>query len=78
MVMKVARIVEPNKPLEIKEFEIPKPKGSQVLVKIQSSGVCHSDIHLWEGGYQGLGGEFLKATERGVRYPLLRDMKLQE
>ncbi len=70
MVMKVARIVKPNKPLEMKEVEIPKPKGSQVLVKIQSSGVCHSDIHLWEGGYQGLGGEFLKATERGVQYPL--------
>lgn len=70
MVMKVARIVEPNKPLEMKEFEIPKPKGSQVLVKIQSSGVCHSDIHLWEGGYQGPEGQFLKTTERGVRYPL--------
>jgi propanol-preferring alcohol dehydrogenase len=70
MVMKVARIVEPNKPLEMKEFEIPKPKGSQVLVKFQSSGVCHSDIHLWEGGYQGPGGQFLKTTERGVQYPL--------
>lgn len=68
--MKVARIVEPNKPLELKEIETPKPKGSQVLVKVQSSGVCHSDIHLWEGGYQGPGGEFLKTTERGVRYPL--------
>lgn len=70
MVMKVARIVEPNKPLEMKEFEIPKPKGSQVLVKIQSSGVCHSDIHLWEGGYEGPEGQFLKTTDRGVRYPL--------
>ena len=48
----------------------PKPKGSQVLVKVQSSGVCHSDIHLWEGGYEGRHGLFLKTTDRGVNYPL--------
>jgi propanol-preferring alcohol dehydrogenase len=41
-----------------------------VLIKVQSSGVCHSDIHLWEGGYQGPEGQFLKTTERGVKYPL--------
>jgi propanol-preferring alcohol dehydrogenase len=32
--------------------------------------VCHSDIHLWEGGYEGLEGQFLKTTDRGVKYPL--------
>jgi propanol-preferring alcohol dehydrogenase len=32
--------------------------------------VCHSDIHLWEGGYQGPQGQFLKTTDRGVKYPL--------
>jgi propanol-preferring alcohol dehydrogenase len=41
-----------------------------VLVKVQSSGVCHSDIHLWEGGYEGPQGQFLKTTDRGVKYPL--------
>jgi propanol-preferring alcohol dehydrogenase len=41
-----------------------------VLIKVQSSGVCHSDIHLWEGGYQGPEGTFLKTTDRGVKYPL--------
>ncbi|HEY6536826.1 MAG TPA: hypothetical protein VIY08_13670, partial [Candidatus Nitrosocosmicus sp.] len=46
--MKAAQIVTPKKPLEIKDLETPKPRGSQVLVKVQSSGVCHSDIHLWE------------------------------
>jgi alcohol dehydrogenase, propanol-preferring len=51
-------------------METPKPKGPQVLVKILSSGVCHSDIHLWEGGYQGLGGQLIKTTDRGIRYPL--------
>jgi propanol-preferring alcohol dehydrogenase len=68
--MKTARIVEVNQPLQVQELQIPKPKGAQVLIKVQSSGVCHSDIHLWEGGYQGPEGQFLKTTERGVKYPL--------
>ena len=68
--MKSARIVEVDKPLQVQELETPKPKGQQVLIKVQSSGVCHSDIHLWEGGYEGLGGQLLKTTDRGVKYPL--------
>jgi propanol-preferring alcohol dehydrogenase len=68
--MKAARIVKVNESLEIQQLETPKPKGSQVLVKVQSAGVCHSDIHLWEGGYAGPEGQFLKTTDRGVRYPL--------
>jgi len=68
--MDAAQIVTPKEPLEIRQLETPKPRGSQVLVKVQSSGVCHSDIHLWEGGYTGPGEQFLKTTDRGVKYPL--------
>lgn len=68
--MDAAQIVTPKEPLEIRQLETPKPRGSQVLVKVQSSGVCHSDIHLWEGGYEGPQGQFLKTTDRGVKYPL--------
>jgi alcohol dehydrogenase, propanol-preferring len=68
--MKAARIVKPKESLEIQELQTPKPKGSQVIIKVHSSGVCHSDIHLWEGGYEGPHGLFLKTTDRGVKYPL--------
>jgi alcohol dehydrogenase, propanol-preferring len=68
--LKAARIIKPNESLQIQQIETPKPKGSQVLIKINSSGVCHSDIHLWQGGYEGAGGQFLKTTDRGVKYPL--------
>src|SRR5215217_212169 len=68
--MKSAKIIEVNQPLQLYESKTPKPKGSQVLVKVHSSGVCHSDIHLWEGGYEGPQGQFLKTTDRGVKYPL--------
>ena len=68
--MKSARIVKPKEPLEVQELETPKAKGSQVVIKVQSSGVCHSDIHLWDGGYEGIEGQLLKTTDRGVKYPL--------
>ena len=68
--MRSAKIIETNQTLQLYESETPTPKGSQVLVKVQSSGVCHSDIHLWEGGYEGPKGQFLKTTDRGVKYPL--------
>ena len=68
--MKAARIVKPKESLQVQDLDIPKARGSQVVVKVHASGVCHSDIHLWEGGYQGLDGQFLKASDRGVSYPL--------
>ena len=68
--MKSARITAPNEPLSVSESETPKPQGDQVLVKVASVGVCHSDLHLWEGGYDLGDGEFMKVTDRGVKYPV--------
>lgn len=68
--MKSARITRTHEPLEVQQLDIPKPMGPQVLVKVNSSGVCHSDIHLWDGGYEGLDGQLLKTTDRGLKYPL--------
>ena len=68
--MKVAQIVEPNKSLKISEIETPKPTGMQVLVKVKAVGVCHSDLHLWEGGYD-TGDGFMKVTDRGVKFPVV-------
>ena len=67
--MKSAQIIEPNKPLEINETELSKPNGNQVIVKVKSTGVCHSDLHLWEGGYD-TGDGFMKVTDRGVKFPV--------
>ena len=69
--MKSARITGPNLPLVISESETPKPSGDQVLIKVTSVGVCHSDLHLWEGGYDLGDGQFMKVTDRGVKYPVI-------
>ena len=68
--MKSARIMGPNEPLELSDSDNPKPQGNQVLVKVKSVGVCHSDLHLWEGGYDLGDGQFMKVTDRGVKYPV--------
>ena len=68
--MKSSRIIAPNEPLSISEFDTPKPEGDQVLLKVNSVGVCHSDLHLWEGGYDLGDGKFMKVTDRGVKYPV--------
>ncbi|HXX95630.1 MAG TPA: hypothetical protein VEL11_00750 [Candidatus Bathyarchaeia archaeon] len=34
--MKAARIVKLNEPLQVQEIQTPTPKGTQVLVKVQS------------------------------------------
>ena len=48
--MKASQVTKPKEKLRINEIEIPNPKGRQVIVKVESSEVCHSDIHVWQGG----------------------------
>ncbi|MBM4308330.1 MAG: alcohol dehydrogenase, partial [Deltaproteobacteria bacterium] len=38
-----------NQPLVVKTFPIPKLKEGEVLVKVETAGVCGSDVHMWEG-----------------------------
>lgn len=68
--MKAAQVIKPKTPLEIKELPNPLPQGKQVLVRVHSSGVCHSDIHIWEGGYEGAKGQIMSVEDRGVKFPL--------
>ena len=68
--VKAARIVEAGRPLVVSDVDMPSPRGEEVVVRVRSSGVCHSDLHLWEGGYDMGGGTRLRVTDRGVRYPV--------
>ncbi|XAR62776.1 Succinate-semialdehyde dehydrogenase (acetylating) [Bertholletia excelsa] len=40
---------EPNKPLAIEEFQMPRPKANEVLIRTKACGVCHSDLHVIKG-----------------------------
>jgi alcohol dehydrogenase, propanol-preferring len=47
--MKAAVVPASGKPLEIRDIAIPAPGPGQVLVKIEASGLCHTDIHAARG-----------------------------
>jgi propanol-preferring alcohol dehydrogenase len=57
-------------PLKLFERPTPRPAGSEVLLRVRAAGICHSDIHIWEGHYDLGGGKTLKLTDRGVSLPL--------
>lgn len=38
-----------NAPLELKEFPLTPPSPGEILVRIESSGICGSDLHMWKG-----------------------------
>jgi D-arabinose 1-dehydrogenase-like Zn-dependent alcohol dehydrogenase len=63
-------LVEFGKPLVARERTMPEPAGTQVLLRVRRSGVCHSDLHIAEG-YFDLGEEgMLRMEDRGMKLPL--------
>ena len=63
------QIVAWGEPLEGRQSETPEPKGSEVLIKVDACGICHSDIHIWEGSFDLGGGKKISLEQRGVHLP---------
>ncbi|MFN2643795.1 MAG: alcohol dehydrogenase [Burkholderiales bacterium] len=63
------QIVEHGRPLQRMATETPKPQGSEVLVRVTRAGVCHSDLHIWEGYFDLGGGKRFYVKERGCVPP---------
>ena len=75
--MKSAVVTSFTEPLEIQERPVPHPGPGQVLVRIEASGLCHTDIHAAHGdwpvkptppfvpGHEGVG--IVEAVGEGVR-----------
>lgn len=51
--MKAAVFREVNVPMEIEEIQISKPRPREVLVRTLAAGICHSDMHFFNGTYPG-------------------------
>ena len=49
MKIKAAVFEGPNRPFGVKEFEMTKPEKGFALVKIIASGICGTDLHIYEG-----------------------------
>ena len=58
-----------GQPLERVETARPDPVGTEVLIKTEACGVCHSDLHLWDGFFNMGEGKQLDLS-RGRELPL--------
>ena len=63
------QVIEHGKPLQKVMQETPKPKGTEVLVRLTRSGVCHSDLHIWDGYFDFGGGKRFYVKDRGCVPP---------
>src|SRR4029077_8276895 len=43
--------------------DVPQPQGSEVLVRIERCGVCHSDLHMQDGFFALGDGKTLDVRE---------------
>ncbi len=63
------QVIEHGKPLQKVLTETPKPQGTEVLVRVTRSGVCHSDLHIWDGYFDLGGGKRFYVKDRGCVPP---------
>jgi propanol-preferring alcohol dehydrogenase len=49
--MRAAVVTDFTAPLEIQEIPVPEPGPDEVLVRIEASGLCHTDIHAARGDW---------------------------
>jgi alcohol dehydrogenase, propanol-preferring len=62
-------VVEHGKPLQKISTPIPTVSGTEILIRVTHAGVCHSDLHAWEGFYPLGEGKRLTLSDRGVTLP---------
>ena len=54
--MKAAVLRDFKTPLTVQDVPLPKPTESEVLIKVEVCGVCHSDLHVADGDWSQLAG----------------------
>jgi D-arabinose 1-dehydrogenase-like Zn-dependent alcohol dehydrogenase len=67
--MRAYQIVKWGEPLEERDVPTPEPKGTEVLIRVTASGICHSDIHIWDGYFDMGGDNKLSLEDRGLKLP---------
>ncbi len=50
--MRALTIVRPHQ-AEVREVEMPEPKGSEILIEVKTCGICGTDVHIFHGEYMG-------------------------
>ncbi len=63
------QLIEYGHPLRRVESETPSPDGEEILLRVTACGVCHSDLHLYEGHFDLGDGQQLDLS-KGRDLPL--------
>ncbi len=58
-----------GEPLVEAHTETPRPQGSEILLQVEACGVCHSDLHIWDGYFDLGEGQKVTLDSRGVALP---------
>ena len=64
--MKAAVFREANVPMQVEDIDIAAPGPREVLVRTAAVGVCHSDLHFFNGTYPGATPMVLGHESAGV------------
>ena len=67
--MRAMQIIEWGKPLEARDYPDPEPQGTEVVLRVEAAGVCHSDVHIWDGHFDLGDGRQISLESRGVHLP---------
>ncbi len=52
MGMKAIKIIKPHQ-VELVDLPVPQPSAGEVLIQVQTSGICGTDVHILRGEYLG-------------------------
>mgnify|MGYP001236976536 FL=1 len=72
--MKAAVFREVNVPMEIEDIQVSKPGPREVLIRTSAAGICHSDMHFFNGTYPGKVPMVLGHESAGVVEEVGRDV----
>ena len=70
MKMRSFEVCQCGAPLQMNRGRRRSRRAREVLLKVLAAGVCHSDLHIWDGYYELGGGKQLQLAERGIKLPL--------
>ena len=51
--MKAAVFRQVSTPMEVEDIDVSKPGPREILIRTAAAGVCHSDLHFFNGTYPG-------------------------
>ncbi|MEM1140156.1 MAG: alcohol dehydrogenase catalytic domain-containing protein [Pseudomonadota bacterium] len=63
--MKAVKLSEPKGVIEVRDVDVPEPAAGEVLIKVEASGLCYTDVHICDGDWDILDGQIKRDLTLG-------------